>query len=135
MSVSVELMAKHSNHSNHTNINIQYVTDNLEPDNRSNKHLKYKDPYPNNTLELEYDVKEQIYLTNITYKIEATFNHVYGHQDSKSNRRLTIEEKINWKYDIGHKFVINKYLLYDIEIKSSRSLLLFKLLENTVALF
>ena len=86
-SIFVALMAKHRNH---TNTKIKFVMDNLELVNRSNKHLNYKHPYPNNTLKSKYDITEQIYLTNTTYHIEATFQHVYGHQDSKSNRELTM---------------------------------------------
>ena len=63
-------MAKHSNHND---LKIKYVTDNLELVNRSNKNLKYKHPYPNNTLLSEYDITEQIYLTNTTSKIDASF--------------------------------------------------------------
>ena len=88
----VALMAKHRNR---INIKIKFVTDNLDLVNRSKEHLNYKHPYPNNTLESEYEITKQIYLTNTTYHVEAMFQHVYRHQDSKSNRELTIEEKLN----------------------------------------
>ena len=71
----------------------------MELVNRSNEHLKYKHPYPNTTLKSEYDITEQIYLTNTMYKITASFVHVYGHQDSKTNRDLTMEEKLNVEAD------------------------------------
>ena len=74
--IFVALMAKYSNHNN---LRIKYVIDNLALVNRSNAHLKYKHPYPNNTLSSEYYITEQIYLTNTTYKIDASFQHVYGH--------------------------------------------------------
>lgn len=70
------------------------MTNNLEIVNRSNKYLKYKHLYPNNTLKSGYNITGEIYLTNTTYKVEATFQHVYRHQDSKSNRELTMEQKL-----------------------------------------
>ena len=60
------------------------LSDNLELINRSKEHLNYTSPYPNNTLSAEYDITEQIYLTNKTFEIDATFQHVYGHQDTRS---------------------------------------------------
>ena len=68
--VFVALMTRHRNN---TNIKIKYVTNNLELVNRSKEHLNYKHPYPNNTLSVEYDVTEQIYLTNKTYNINTLF--------------------------------------------------------------
>ena len=62
-----------------TNIKIIYVSDNLELINRNKESLNYTDPCPNNTLTAEFDITEQIYLTNQTYNIEASFQHVYGH--------------------------------------------------------
>ena len=59
-----------------TNIKIVYISDNLELINRNKEHLNYTDPYPNNTLAAEFDITEQIYLTNQTYNIEASFQHV-----------------------------------------------------------
>ena len=60
-----------------TDIKIKYVSDNLELINRSKEHLNYNNPYPNNTLSAEFKITEQIYLTNKTYKIDASFQHVY----------------------------------------------------------
>ena len=71
----------------HTDIKIKYVSDNLELINRSKEHLNYINPYPNNTLSAEFDITEQIYLTNKTYKIEASFQHIYGHQDTIQEER------------------------------------------------
>ena len=73
IAIFVGLMAKHRNY---TDIKVKFVTDNLQ---LSKEHLKYKHLYPNNTLKSEDDITEQIYLTNITYNIEATFQHVHGH--------------------------------------------------------
>ena len=67
-----------------TNLKIIYVSNNLKLINRNKEHLNYTDPYQNNTLATEFDIIKQIYLTNQTYKIEGSFQHVYGHQDTKS---------------------------------------------------
>ena len=61
ISLVIALMAKYSNH---TNIKIVYVSDNLELINRNKEHLNSKNPYPNDTLSAEFDILEQIYLTN-----------------------------------------------------------------------
>ena len=63
ISIFVVLMAKHRNR---IDIKIKFVTDNLELVNRSKEHLNYKHPYPNNTVQSEYNITEQIYLTNTT---------------------------------------------------------------------
>ena len=77
----IALMAKHRNC---TNIKIIYVSDNIKLINRSKEHLNYTNPYPNNTLSAEFDITEQIYLSNKTYKIKASFQQVYSHQDTKA---------------------------------------------------
>ena len=82
-------------HKKRTNIKIKYVSDNLEPINRTKEHLNYNNPYPNNTLSAEFDITEQIYLTNETYKIDASFQHVYGCQDTKSREEISMETKLN----------------------------------------
>ena len=76
ISLFIVLLAKYSKR---TNIKIIYVSDNLELINRNKEHLNYKDPYPNDTLAAEFDITEQIYLTNQTYNINSSFQHVYGH--------------------------------------------------------
>ena len=80
ISLFIALMAKYSKQ---TNIKIVYVSDNLELINRNKEHLNYNYPYPNDTLSAEFYITEQIYLTNRTYKINASFQHVYGHQDTR----------------------------------------------------
>ena len=86
--IFVALMAKH----NCINIKIKYVTENLELVNRSKEHLNYNHPYPNNTLSAEYGIKEQIYLINKTNKIDASFQHVDCHQDTKSGEEMSMEQ-------------------------------------------
>ena len=92
--IFVALMVKHRNF---TNIKIKYVTNNVELVNRSKEHLiyKYKHPYQNKTLSAEYDKTEQIILTNKTYKIDAIFQHVYGHQNTKPRGAFSMETKPN----------------------------------------
>ena len=96
ISLVIALMAKYSNR---TNIKIVYVSDNLELINRNKEHLNYKYPYPNDTLSAEFDITEQIYLTNQTYKINASFQRVYGHQDTRSRRKMSTEAKLNVEAD------------------------------------
>ena len=63
------------------------------------EHKNYDKLYPNNTLSSEFDITEQIYRTNKTYKIDASFQHVYGHQDTKSRGEMSIEAKLNVEAD------------------------------------
>ena len=88
ISIFIALMAKHRNC---TYIKIKYVSDNWELINRSKRHLNYNNLYPNTTLSAEYDITEQIYLTNKTYKIKSSFQHVYGCQDTKSRGEMSME--------------------------------------------
>ena len=88
-------MAKYSKS---TNIKIIYISDNLEL-NRKKEHLNYTDLYPNNTLVAEFNITEQIYLTNQTYKMEASFQHTYGHQDTKSRGEIATKVILNVEVD------------------------------------
>ena len=93
----IALMTKHRNC---TNIKPKYVSNNLQLINRSKKHfLNYNNLYPNTTLAAEYDITKQIYLRNKTYKIKASFQHVYGHQDTISSREMSIEVTLNVSVD------------------------------------
>ena len=71
-------------YSNRTNIKI--VSDNLELIKRNKKHMNYKNP-------------EQIYLTNQTYQINTSFQHVYGHQDTRLRGEVTMEANLNVEAD------------------------------------
>ena len=82
-----------------TNIKIKYISNNLELINRSKEYLNYINPYPKSTLSAEFDITEQIYLTNKTYKIEASFQHVYGHWDTKPRRKMSIKAILNVEAD------------------------------------
>ena len=92
ISLFIALLAKYSNC---TNIKIIYISDNLELINRNKEHLDYTNLYPNNTLAAEFDITEQIYLTNQTYDIKASFQHVYGHQDTRSRGEMSTEAILN----------------------------------------
>ena len=96
ISIFIALLAKYSKR---TNIKIVYVSDNLELINRNKEHLNYTDPYPNNTLAAEFDITEQTYLTNHTYNIEELFQHVYGHQDTRSRGTMSAETILNVEAD------------------------------------
>ena len=50
-------------------------------------------------LSAEFDITEQIYLTNQTYQIKASFQHVYGHQDTRLRGKMSTEAKLNVKAD------------------------------------
>ena len=96
ISIFIVLLAKYSKR---TIIKIVYVSDNLELINRNKKYLNCTDPYPNNTLAAEFDITEQIYLTNQTYNIEASFQHVYGYQDTRSREKISAEAILNIEAD------------------------------------
>ena len=96
ISLIIALMAKYSNR---TKIKIVYVSNNLELIKQKKEYLNYKNPYPNDTLSSEFDITEQIYLTNQTYQIEASFQHVYGHQDTRSRGKMSTEAKLNVEAD------------------------------------
>ena len=85
--------------SNCTNIKIVYVSDNMELINRNKDHLNYKYPYPIDILSAEFDITEQKYLTNQTYKINASFQHVYGHQDTRTRKKMSTKAKLNVEAD------------------------------------
>ena len=82
-------------HRNCTNIKIKYLSDNLELINRSKEHLNYVNLYPHTMLLSEYDINKQTYLKNKTYKIESSFQHAYGHQDTKSRGYMWIKAILN----------------------------------------
>ena len=69
-SIFETLMAKHRKY---TDIKIKYVSNNLEPFNRSKVHLNYNNPYPNDTLSTKYNFTEHIYLTNKPYMVDTSF--------------------------------------------------------------
>ena len=50
-------------------------------------------------MSAEFDTREQMYLTNQTYKINASFQHVYGHQDTRSRGKMSTEEKFDVEVD------------------------------------
>ena len=93
ISIFVALMPKYRKR---TDIKIKYVPDNLELINRIKEHLNYNNLYQNNMLSAEFDITEQIYLTNKTYKNDALFQHVYGHQATKSRGVIFSGNKIEY---------------------------------------
>ena len=96
ISFFITLMA---NYRKCSDIKIIYVSDNLELINRSKEHLNYISQYPNNMLSAEFNITEKIYLTDKTYKIEASFQHAYGHQDTRLRRKMSIKVILNVEAD------------------------------------
>ena len=96
ISIFIALLAKYSKR---TNIKIVYVSDNSKLINRNKEHLNYTDLYPYNTLAAEFYITEQIYLTNQTYNIKPSLQHVYGHQDTRSRETMSAEIILNVKVD------------------------------------
>ena len=96
ISIFIALLAKYSKCAN---IKIVYVSDNLELINRNKEHLNYTDPYPNNSLAAKFDITEQVYLMNQTYNIKASFQHMYGHQDTRSRGTMSVEAILNVEVD------------------------------------
>ena len=88
ITIFIALMAKYSKW---TNIKIVYVSDNLELINRNIEYLNYTDLYPNDNLAAEFDVTEQIYLTNQTYTSKHHSNTCMG------IRKPDLEEKCRQK--------------------------------------
>ena len=50
-------------------------------------------------MSAEFDITEHIYLTNQTYKIKVSFQHVYGHQDTRPKGKMSAEAKFDEKVD------------------------------------
>ena len=60
----------------------------------------YYDPYPNVTLDPEFDLTEEIYKTHKQYNINASFQHVKGHQDASIDvQDLTLDAQLNVEAD------------------------------------
>ena len=80
--------------------NIVCIADNAELIRRCNAHKHYKEPYPNETLRSEFDVTEQIYMTQTEHNIKSTFKWVKGHQDKKIKKEdLSLEAQLNIEAD------------------------------------
>ena len=77
-------------------IPITIYADNKNLITRQTNHLEYTHPYPNCTLNPEFDLTEEISRTHSKYNIKATFCHVKGHQDNHQNiENLSIRAKLN----------------------------------------
>jgi hypothetical protein len=80
--------------------NIICIADNAELGRRCNAHKHYKEPYPNETLQSEFDVTEQIYNTQTECNIKSTFKWVKGYQDKKIKKEdLALEVQLNIEAD------------------------------------
>ena len=67
---------------------------------RGREHKTYEEPYANTTLRAEYDLTEQLYMTNQENKIQANYSWVKGHQDNlNSSKRLSLIAQLNVEAD------------------------------------
>ena len=55
---------------------IKYISDNQALIRQCEEHLDFEVPYPNLTLQAEYDIIEQIYQINKLHEITASFHWV-----------------------------------------------------------
>ena len=63
--------------------------------------MEYDIPYPNTTLQPEFEIIEQIYLINKIHNIKFSFHWVKGHQDRTKNKEdLSIESQLNIAADL-----------------------------------
>ena len=79
---------------------IRFIADNQSLITRECQHQDYKDPYPNYTLKAEFDLTEQIYQSINDADLQATFQHVKGHQDDHQEyNKLSFEAQLNVQAD------------------------------------
>ena len=84
--------------------NYQYSADNESILNKLIEDLKYDLPYPNTTLEPDWDIRQQIKETVLEIGRPHDFVHVRGHQDDKTPYDvLPFEAKLN--VDADHEAV------------------------------
>ena len=96
-------------------IKVHYCADNLELIKRQQAHAHYTLPYSNTTLGAEFDLTEQIFLTQQQYKIQATFEHVKGHQDTNTPlHKLSIQAKLNVEAD-----ALAEYTYHEASVSST----------------
>ncbi|OEU15138.1 hypothetical protein FRACYDRAFT_239817 [Fragilariopsis cylindrus CCMP1102] len=81
---------------NRQEIKVTCISDNAELIRRCKAHKHYNEPYPNETLTSEFDVSEQIYITQKENSIKAHFKWVKGHQDNNMKYDdLPLEAQLN----------------------------------------
>jgi hypothetical protein len=81
---------------NITEIKITCISDNAELIRRCIAHKHYEAPFPNETLTSEFDISEQIYMTQKENNIKARFKWVKGHQDNNTKyKELPLEAQLN----------------------------------------
>ena len=81
---------------NRQEIKVTCISDNAELIRRCKAHKHYNEPYPNETLTSEFDVSEQIYITQKDNSIRAHFRWVKGHQDNNTKYEdLPLEAQLN----------------------------------------
>ena len=100
--------------SNQDNVTrVQYVSDNIELVKQGQEHWSYVKSYANTTLRAEYDLTEQIYMTNQENKIKAKYSWVKGHQDdTKSSEELSLLAQLNVEVDALAGKILEDYDRY-----------------------
>lgn len=80
---------------------IKYISDNFGLIQQNTKHLEYDVPYPNTTIQPEFEIIKQIYCINKLHKIKSSFHWVKGHQDQTTNEEdLSIKSQLNISADL-----------------------------------
>ncbi len=75
---------------------FQFITDNQGLIRRVMTSLAYDSPYPNSTLDADWDVVNEIVTTLQKMPIQHSFQHVKGHQDDKTEYAdLPLNAKLN----------------------------------------
>ena len=79
---------------------VKFIADNQSLITRETQYQGYEDPYPNFTLKAEFDLTEQIYETINEADIQASFQHIKGHQDDYTEYNwLSFEAQLNVQAD------------------------------------
>jgi hypothetical protein len=75
---------------------VRYVSDNEGLITRATNRSKYTHSFPNATLAPDWDLVEEIYVTNATLNATASYRHVLGHQDRhKKYVDLPLDAQLN----------------------------------------
>ena len=83
----------------HQEFSLKIFSDNAGLIQRIKRRMEYTTPYPNSTLEADWDLVEQIYTLSIALPhVRVQYEWVQGHQDCTTTQ-LTIEAQYNIRAD------------------------------------
>jgi hypothetical protein len=89
-------------HPTSTPLTFKWVSDNAGMILRLTQRHEYKDPYPNSTLDADWDVIEEIFQTTKLIGGTHFYEHVKGHQDAQGSAdNLSIEARANIDADLA----------------------------------